>query len=134
MTAHDLVQAHFDAKIKLNEVALAAQLTEDAVWWAPRSTSRLGMPRPLVGREAIVAMLMSVPLYEPETRHWTMHDVVAVDNVAVAHCTLNAITRSGMPYENDYTFVFHLRDGLIEAVWEYLDTAYAYERFEAKPL
>jgi hypothetical protein len=127
---HELVLAHFDAKIKLDEATLTAQMTEDAVWWAPRSTSRLGMPRPLVGRAAIVSMLMSVPLYQPDSRRWDIRDVVAEGDVAVVHGTLHAITRRGVPYENDYAFVFHLRDGLIEAVWEHLDTAYAYDCFE----
>jgi ketosteroid isomerase-like protein len=125
-----VVLAHFDAKIRLDEATLAGQLTEDAVWWAPRSTERLGMPRPLKGRKAIVDMLVSVPLYEPWSRHWTFHHIAAEGDVAFVHATLHATTRaSNMPYENDYVFVFSFRDGLIDAVWEHLDTAYAYDRF-----
>jgi ketosteroid isomerase-like protein len=53
---------------------------------------------------------------------------VADDQVAIAHATLAATTRSGNSYENDYVFVFHFRDGLIDTVWEHLDTDYAYGR------
>jgi ketosteroid isomerase-like protein len=132
-TQRAAVLAHFDAKIRLDEVMLSDQLTEDAVWWAPRSTERLGMPRPLKGRKAIVDMLMSVPRYEPGSRHWTLHHVAANGDVAFVHATLQATTRmSKMPYENDYVFVFSFRDGLIDAVWEHLDTAYAYDRFAGR--
>jgi ketosteroid isomerase-like protein len=129
-----MVLAHFEAKIRLDEATLSGQLTEDAVWWAPRSTDRLGMPRPLNGRKAIVDMLMNVPLYEPGSRRWTFHHLAAEGDVAFVHATLHATTRTGrMPYENDYVFVFSFRHGLIDAVWEHLDTAFAYERFGGQP-
>jgi ketosteroid isomerase-like protein len=123
------VLQHFEAKIRLDGKMLAAQMAPDVMWWAPRSSARLGMPRPMNGRDAVIEMLTSVPLYQPDTRRWTIHDVVADDDRAVVHASLSAMTRSGVSYENDYAFVFHFRDGLIRAVWEHLDTAYAYERF-----
>jgi ketosteroid isomerase-like protein len=126
----ETVLQHFDAKIRLDEEMLAAQMTPDVLWWAPRSTTRLGMPRPMNGRDAVIEMLTSVPLYQPETRRWTIHDVVADHETAVVHASLSAMTRGGVPYENDYAFVFRFRDGLIDAVWEHLDTAYAYDCFQ----
>lgn len=60
------VLRHFDAKLACDADALAADLTAAVRWWAPRSTDRLGLPRPLEGRDAVVAMLVSVPLYQPD--------------------------------------------------------------------
>ena len=128
--AHEeLAREHFDAKLRRDTATLTKQMTDDAVWWVPRSAGRLGRPRPIVGREPIVQMLTSVPLFRPDGRRWDIHHVVADDDVAFVHASLSAITRSGNTYENDYVFVFHFRDGLIDTVWEHLDTAYAYERF-----
>ena len=126
----ETVLQHFDAKIRLDGKVLAEQMTPDVTWWAPRSTDRLGMPRPMNGRDAVIEMLTSVPLYQPESRRWNIHHVVADDDTAVVHASLSALTRSGVPYENDYAFVFQFREGLIDAVWEHLDTAYAYDRFQ----
>ena len=36
--------------------------------------------------------------------------------------------RDGSPYENDYAFVFEVRDGRISAVREYFDTAATAQR------
>ena len=38
-------------------------------------------------------------------------------------CCLPPLTIHGVPYDNDYAFVFRLRDGKISEVIEYLDTA-----------
>jgi ketosteroid isomerase-like protein len=127
----EAVRAHFDAKLRLDGAFLAAQMTDDVEWWSPRSTDRLGMARPLVGNGAIVSMLTSVPLYVPESRRWVIHHLVAEDDVVIAHARMSATTRSGSPYDNEYVFVFRFRDGLIDAIWEHLDTAYAYERIGA---
>ncbi len=51
--------------------------------------------------------------------------VIADGDYAVAEWTSRATTRSGAAYENDYAVVFHVRDGRIQAVREYFDTAYA---------
>lgn len=55
----------------------------------------------------------------------TLHRVVADGDTAVAEWTSRATTATGAAYENDYAVVFEVRDGLIAAVREYFDTAYA---------
>jgi ketosteroid isomerase-like protein len=57
--------------------------------------------------------------------HQELKRIVADGDHAVAEWTSRATTRTGLTYENDYAVVFHVRDGLIEAVREYFDTAYA---------
>lgn len=125
----EIVLGHFEAKLACDRERLAADLADDVAWWAPVSTSRLGLPRPLLGRDAVVDLLVSVPLYEPGSRRWDIHQVIADASTAAVHATLTARTRSGADYQNSYVFVFEFAEGKIAAVWEHLDTAYAYERF-----
>ncbi len=54
-----------------------------------------------------------------------IHGIVADGDRAVAEWTSRATTAEGASYQNDYAVVFDVRDGLIVAVREYLDTAYA---------
>jgi uncharacterized protein len=54
----------------------------------------------------------------------TLHRIIADGDYAVAEWTSQARARNGTPYENDYAVVFHVTDGLIDAVTEYCDTSY----------
>lgn len=56
-----------------------------------------------------------------EVRH-----VIADAEAVAVEWTTRATTRDGTAYENDYAFVFEVRDGLICAVREYFDTAKAH--------
>ncbi len=54
-----------------------------------------------------------------------IHGIVADGDRAVAEWTSRATTAEGASYQNNYAVVFDVCDGLITAVREYLDTAYA---------
>jgi ketosteroid isomerase-like protein len=54
----------------------------------------------------------------------TLHRIIADGEYAVAEWTSHATAGNGVPYENDYAVVFHVRDGLIQSVREYCDTSY----------
>ena len=53
-----------------------------------------------------------------------LHRITADGDYAVAEWTSHARARSGAPYDNDYAVVFHVTNGLIDAVTEYCDTSY----------
>jgi uncharacterized protein len=53
-----------------------------------------------------------------------LHRIIADGDWAVAEWTSHARARGGTPYDNDYAVVFHVTDGLIDAVTEYCDTSY----------
>ena len=55
------------------------------------------MSRPLTGRDAVVTMLVTVPLYEPDSRSWTMHHVMTDNDTAIVHARLTARTRDFEP-------------------------------------
>ncbi len=51
--------------------------------------------------------------------------IIADGDLAVAEWTSYAQAKTGQAYQNDYTAVFRVRNGLITEVREYFDTAYA---------
>ncbi len=69
---------------------------------------------------AMVARLDTTKPLSQEVR-----TIVADGEIGVAEWTSSATTRDGQAYENEYAVVFVVRDGLIAAVREYFDTAYA---------
>ena len=53
-----------------------------------------------------------------------LHRIIADGDHAVAEWTSHARAANGASYDNDYAVVFHVTDGLIDAVTEYCDTSY----------
>ncbi len=53
----------------------------------------------------------------------TVERLIAEDNQVVALARGSAKTVFGLPYDNDYVFVFEVSGGKIQSVDEYLDTA-----------
>ena len=53
----------------------------------------------------------------------TVEELIGDGERVVALARGKAKTIHGLPYDNDYAFVFRLRDGKISEVIEYLDTA-----------
>jgi uncharacterized protein len=53
----------------------------------------------------------------------TVDELIGDGDCVVALARGKAKTIHGLPYDNDYAFVFRLRDGKIKEVIEYLDTA-----------
>lgn len=120
------IAAHFQAMRTRDVEALGSQLSPGVRWWAPQSTEPRGLARPVTGRDAVLALLTSEAFYRPEGRTWSLHHVIVDADTVAVHATLEAQTAAGRPYRNQYAFVYEFRDGLIDQVWEHLDTAYAY--------
>ena len=120
-----------DAIAGYDREALAPLFRDDVVWWAPVSSSRLGVQRPLVGREAVVGLLAgSTRVMRPGTTTWIVHTMVAEGDTVIAHVRRNCLTASGAPYENDYLLRFDFDNHLIAQAWESADTALAFELFQ----
>jgi uncharacterized protein len=79
------------------------------------------------GRDAIIDEFLAGALghYEPGSIRLEITAIVADGERAVVEWTSRARTRRGAPYENFCVGVFTVRDGKIQAVREYMDTAYA---------
>ena len=110
--------------------ALEGLVTDDVVWWVPRSASRHGLARPLVGRSPVVDLLRgSKDFFRPDTTTWTVIALIAEGSSVIAHVERRCLTSKGVDYENDYLLRFDFVDGRISEAWEQTDTAHAFELF-----
>lgn len=53
------------------------------------------------------------------------HRVVADGDVVVVECRGDVTTKAGRRYDNQYCYVIEMRNGLMQALTEYMDTALA---------
>ena len=105
-------------------------VTDDVVWWVPRSAARHGLARPLVGRPAIVELLRgSKDFFRADTTTWTVISMIGEGSSVVAHVERRCLTSKGAEYENDYLLRFDFEDGRIREAWEQTDTALAFDLF-----
>ena len=125
-TPAELVDAILVAMADYDGAAVAPLLHEDVVWWVPPSAMRFGLPRPIVGRDAVVQLLTGgLGFFQPGTITWEVRQLIADDTHVAAAFTRRSLTAGGKPYENEYCFVFRHVDGRIIEGWEYTDTAHA---------
>jgi ketosteroid isomerase-like protein len=115
---------------------LAELVAEDMAWWIPQSGSaRVGIPTPMIGRDQFIAMQQDAldMLYVRESQKITVHRLIAEDDFVAAYMSMEMRTKAGAPYENQYLLMFRFADGRIAEHWEFTDTAYAFEQFDAAP-
>ncbi|WP_433756889.1 nuclear transport factor 2 family protein [Nocardia sp. CA-135398] len=112
---------------------IAAVFTPDAEWLAPpeNATARaLDGTNHLVGRDRIVHFLTrEFPAVFVSDRSVQFTAVIAEGATVVVEERMRATLMNGNHYDNDYCFIFELRDGLIHRVREYMDTRRAEEMF-----
>ncbi len=104
---------------------LRAMFTSDATWWLsgdlPTSGTWSG-PTGIID-DFLAAMMGRLDAGRPVTRE--VKRVLADGDAVAVEWTTRATTRDGASYENDYAFVFEVREDRIHAVREYFDTAKA---------
>jgi ketosteroid isomerase-like protein len=93
-------------------------LAEDVVFIGPQSL----MPEHRTGLEAVRTQLMTAAASTFETLTRTYHEIIADRGVAAVTQTAKGHTRDGIDYENDYVFVYHLRDGKVQQIIEHADS------------
>lgn len=122
----ELVHDYFDARERGDIDRVSDLFADDVSWWVPRSVRTLD--RPLRGRGAVLGLLTAGDHYRAGTQTWTLHHIIGDADVVAVPCEMTATTISGLPYRNDYVYVFRCERGKIVEVWEHLDTAYAFSR------
>jgi uncharacterized protein len=126
----ELVQ-RFRQAADARDFAAASELMAEGIrWWVPRSAERF--ERPVDGRDAVLGLLSGTAarLYKPESMKRDYHTFVAEGEYVAVWLTMTAETTNGADYTNDYHFLYRCEEGRIAEVWEHLDTAYAYSRFQ----
>ncbi len=105
--------------------------TDDVVWHLPESVSvRAAMGPDLHGAEVIALFGGSHQHYAERT--WVIDHLIGEGDMVTLHGTMDGMTVSGNRYHNSYHFLFRLVDGRIAEGWEFLDTAYTFERLGPK--
>jgi ketosteroid isomerase-like protein len=126
------VEALLDGIARRDSAALARLIRDDAVWWVPVSAARLGVDRPLLGRDAVVGLLSGTnSFFRPDTTTWTVLALIEEGQTVIAHVQRRCLTGRGNPYDNEYLLRFDFVDGAIAAAWEHTDTSYAHETIMA---
>jgi uncharacterized protein len=98
-------------------------LADDVRWITPGSSV---WARTYEGKPAVLNDLLGpVRSQLVERVRLTARRILADADHVIVEAKGRATTRNGMPYNNDYCFIYRLADGKITEVTEYLDTALA---------
>tara|TARA_B100000214_G_scaffold35589_1_gene22429 strand:+ start:183 stop:581 length:399 start_codon:yes stop_codon:yes gene_type:complete len=98
-----------------------SRLTEDVEWYFIGSHLFSGTMK---GKEEIMAKLFSSlgNKLEPPGIQLEIRQLIGETDKIVAEMQGTATSTDGIPYNNSYTLILTLRDGLICSIREYLDT------------
>lgn len=123
MSPADIVRRFYAALVEGDRERAAELLADDVTWTLPGDTPISGE---YAGKAAVVGDFLSsaLPNLRPGSIRLTVRTVVADDDVAVIEYLNQATTRDGRPYEMWYLVLHEVRDGLIHAVRQYVDTQY----------
>jgi uncharacterized protein (TIGR02246 family) len=113
------------AAVEAGDGAAVRNLFAESATW--RLFGDMPMSGTWRGRDAIIDEFLAGALgnYEPGSIRLEITAIVADGDQAVVEWTSRARTRRGEPYENFCIGAFTVRDGKIQGVREYMDTAYA---------
>lgn len=114
---------HYFSMMASGSPDVPSLFTDDITWWVPQSSPFGGT---YVGRDAVLGLMgRGTELYDLSVPMQTdIEQMVAEGDTVCVQLVLRARTAAGAEYENQYHFVFRLREGKICAVKEYVDTLY----------
>ncbi|TMR40558.1 nuclear transport factor 2 family protein [Actinomadura geliboluensis] len=125
--SHSIIQSAFQALASCDPDRISTVLTEDAEWLSPPGNATavaLEATNHMVGRKAIVRFFAEdFPRLFVRDVNLAFHRSHADGEWGIVEATMTATLANGNHYDNDYCFVFELRDGLIHRAREYVDTA-----------
>ena len=127
-TYTELVRRYFAASEANDGAAVGELVTEGVTWWAPQSTSRNNIPRPLKGRDLMLRTFWKGARFSSDGKRWEIERLIESGDMVAAQASLHATRVTGAPYDNDYVFLFRFEGEQIAEIWEYLDTAYFFDQ------
>jgi uncharacterized protein len=108
-----------------NDVSTIEGLLTDDAQWIPPASSGIG---PFNGREDVAKALgggVAGSIMVISTVKRDVRSVIVDGDRAVVQQRLTAKTVKGLDYDNQYCWVYTVRDGKIQLLEEYADTLYA---------
>lgn len=125
-----LVERYVEAVGAGDPRAMREFFAADASWTL--QAGHLPMSGTWEGRDRIIdgCFATAMSQYEPDSVQLEVTAMVAEHDHVVLEWTSRASTRDGRPYENGCIGLFTIRDGVIAAVREYMDTLRLGDVFE----
>ena len=118
-----LVAGIFDELERGNPRAFADALADDVRWITPGSSV---WSRTFEGKAAVLDDLLGPVRAQLVARvQLTVRRILADGDCVVVEAKGRATTKTGVPYNNEYCFLYRLAGGKIIEVTEYLDTQLA---------
>ena len=121
-----LIRRYFEL-VERGDPGITDLMAEEITWWVPPASPLGGSYR---GKERVLELMNSgVELYDDRIPlRVEIEEMVAEGEWVCVQAIIEASTAQGVAYRNHYHFAFRLREGLIVAVKEYVDTLYAQRR------
>ena len=122
-----LMQQVFEELARGNSQALVEVLADDVAWQVTGTTV---FSKTYQGKETLINELVG-PLFSQFADQLTMtaDRFIADDDYVVVECRGKVTTKTGLPYNNKYCFVFRIEDRRIKEVTEYMDTQLVVKTF-----
>jgi ketosteroid isomerase-like protein len=115
-----LVQQIFEELSKGNSEPFVASMADDFRWTVTGTTK---WSKIYEGKRSVLADLFGPLRARVNGRiRTTAHRLIAEGDFVVVEARGSNTTKSGVPYNNSYCFVFRLSDDQLKEVTEYLDT------------
>jgi ketosteroid isomerase-like protein len=115
-----LMQRIFEELSNGNSDLLVASMADDFRWTVTGTTK---WSRAYEGKQVVLAELFGALRARIKGRiRTTAHRLIAEGDFVVVEARGSSTTKSGVPYNNNYCFVFRLSDGQLKEVTEYFDT------------
>jgi uncharacterized protein len=115
-----LMHQIFEELSKGNSEPFVANMADDFRWTV---TGKTKWSRTYEGKHSVLVDLFGPLRARISDRiRTTAHRLIAEGDYVVVEARGNNVTKSGMPYNNNYCFVFRLSDNRLKEVTEYLDT------------
>lgn len=119
-----IVERFLTARAEQDADTITALLHPDAEWHTPQSVP-IG---PFVGRDDVAAALgggAAGKLLKVETIERDVHALFVDGDTAIALQRLKAEMHSGDIYENEYVWIYRVKDGLVIRMDEHVDSLHA---------
>ena len=115
-----LLQDVFAELARGNGRPFVDSMADDVRWTV---TGQTKWSKTYEGKQAVITELLGTLRTKIADRQKTIaHRFIAEDDCVVVEARGENMTKSGVPYNNRYCFVFRLADGKVRELTEYMDT------------
>lgn len=123
-----VVREFCDHFSKSNADGLIDAMTDDATWWV-NGKPHLFPSSGTKTKEEAAKMFRNMLSAYTDGLDMQIVSIIGEGDIVAAEARSHAMTKAGRVYENEYAFLFTIRDGKISKVREYTDLLHVLEVF-----